>query len=84
MSELKKYRFMIAWIDGSNSADEPTGVFKPSDLEPEFEKGNPHVNSKVIRASNAHAAHKEGIIWAFFENFTARDTVSDVVEIEEP
>lgn len=78
---MKRYRFYIAWVNGSDGAcGEETKISRLEDLKPQYEAGNEYVNNWEYDAP-------EGFEWevgaarAFMANFTAIDTVSYVEEI---
>lgn len=74
-----KFRFYIAWVDGSDGAcGDETKIKSTSDLVPEYNKGNEHVSMRVIEADTIEQALDKGYRWAFFENFTACDTLTDI------
>lgn len=80
---MKKYRFYIAWMDGSDGAGGgATGIHTQDDLIPEYSKGNDNVNTWDFECENEEMAYLLGFNKAFFENWTAQDTFSIVQEID--
>jgi len=81
---MKKFLFLLCWIDGSDSAcGEATGVHNSEDLFPLFELGNDYIFNVIITAENAHVANFIGKGAAFDDGYTSPDTVSVVIEITE-
>lgn len=81
---MKKYLFLIAWMAHSDGAcGEDTGVDKRNDLYPQYQKGNDHITAWEIEAENEEAALDKGYRKAFMSNFTAHDTFSDLICLEE-
>jgi len=80
--ERRKYRFYIAWLAGSNNAGgEDTGINSVEDLIPEYYKKNEHVTTWDIEAENEGQANVIGYHNAFFDNWTAIDSVTDLEDI---
>ncbi len=82
MSKKKKnYRFLIAWLDDSDSAGGPTGIHGAEDLEPQLALGNDHVSSWDFSCASIDEAYLIGVGRAFRENYTAHDSVSAVITL---
>lgn len=81
---MKKFLFLLAWVEGSDSADEDTGVHQQSDLLPQYQAGNEHVFALVINVPNSgnetDIAATYGYAAAFHDNYTGYDTVSVCLE----
>jgi hypothetical protein len=78
----KRYLFLLAWVDGSDSSGGgETKVYESEDLYPQCFWGNEHVFVIEIWAPSDKIAWALGYQEAFFNNFTAHDSVSDLVEI---
>lgn len=83
----KRFLFLLAWWSGSDGeADnlepgEHTRVCKQEDLLIQFKKKNENIFALDIWAPNAEIATALGCKEAFFENFTAHDSVSSLEEI---
>lgn len=76
---MKKYRFYIAWLAFSGSAcGEDTKVNRVEDLVPQFKDGNENVNTYEFEAVDDKAALDKSYAWAFHNNFTGEDTVTDL------
>jgi hypothetical protein len=74
---VRKYRFYIAWLqDSDGGCGDETNIFQSEDLIPEYNNGNGHVSCTEIEANTLEQAYDKGYRWAFFENFTAKDTVT--------
>lgn len=89
---MRRYLFLLAWVEGSDSsADEPTGIHDQDDLLPEYKKGNEHVFAVEIRLPQIsmnefidyEIAKRYGYAEAFFNNYTAHDSVSTLEEIDD-
>lgn len=79
---MKRYLFLLAWIDGSDSAcGENTKVHCQEDLTEQFDNGNENVFAVDIHASNADIASAYGYKMAFFNNYTAYDSLSVLVRV---
>lgn len=84
---IKNYLFLMAWIDGSESALEDNGVRQQEDLLVAFNAGNDNIFSLLITSEDYvpecmldAMAYKE----AFHANYTAHDSLSMMVEITDP
>jgi hypothetical protein len=78
----KRYLFLLAWVDGSDSSSgDETKVYESEDLYPQYAWGNDYVFAVEIWAPSDKIAWALGYQEAFFNNFTAQDSVSDLVEI---
>ena len=77
---MRKFLFLIAWVDGSDSDDVGTEINEKKDLLPGWLNRNQHINGWEIEADEPYEAENEGYRKAFFANFTAHDSVSDVYE----
>lgn len=74
---MKTYLFLLAWIQGSDSADgEETNVNKQSDLLPEFLAGNDSIFAREIVAPNKDVANVFGSAAAFHDNYTGANSLS--------
>ena len=76
-----KYVFLIGWIDGSDGAcGEETGVTSQTDLIAIY-KGEKQgqVTSWEIEAENENEAYERGATKAFLDNWTARDSMTEVI-----
>jgi hypothetical protein len=81
---MSKYVYLIGWMDDSDGAcGEKTGIKKQEDLEPLWKKGSEHVASYPLNATDLEVAQWEGMGRAFRDDFTATDTLSIIVEVEE-
>ncbi len=77
-----RYLFLLAWVDSSDGAcSEETHIYESDDLYPQYTQGNDHIFAVEIWAPSDKIAWALGYQEAFFDNFTAQDTVSDLVEI---
>jgi hypothetical protein len=73
----------MAWVEGSDTAlSEPTRVYSQEDLLPQFHAGNDYVYAVAIDAPNEETATAFGYKEAFFDNYTARDAVSMIMEVD--
>ena len=80
---MKKYLFLLAWMDGSDGAGgDPTSVEEQDDLLLEYENGSEYVFALRIEAINEEVASKYGYAAAFHENYTGHDTLSTCLEID--
>lgn len=80
---MKRYLFLIAWMDGSDGAcGAHTGIHSQNDLHPQYEADNEDVTGWEIEADNPEVAYDKGYRKAFFENFTAQDTFTVVIDLE--
>lgn len=83
----KRYLFLLAWVDGSDSADMEnhveSGVEDCHDLMPQFLAGNRHIFAIMIHATSLEIAEAFGAAAAFNQNFTSNDTVSTVEELSD-
>jgi hypothetical protein len=77
---MTNYLFLIAWIHGSETAPEDTHVHDQDDLLPEYLKGNEEVFALLITAPNEEVAACIGYKEAFFQNYTAYDSLSFLEE----
>lgn len=76
------FLFLLAWVDGSDSAGgESTKVHEQSDLYLQFKQKNEHVFALIIKAPNATVAKAFGYSTAFFNDYTAHDSVSICMNI---
>jgi hypothetical protein len=80
----KTYLFLIGWVEGSDSSGgESTSINEHTNLLPEYLKGNEHVFAVLINGARSETeAENYGYKEAFFQNYTAYDTVSDLIEID--
>lgn len=79
---MKTFLFLLAWCEGSDSCDDDTNVRSQSDLMPEYLKGNEAIFALEIKGDiTVETAQKWGYTEAFFNNYTAHDSVSECVEI---
>ena len=73
----KRFVFLLAWVSGSDSAcGEDTKINSQDDLMKEFLNRNPNIFAVEIYAENEEIAYAFGCKEAFFDNFTAHDSVS--------
>ena len=78
---MRKFLFLIAWIDGSDADDVAgTGIHKQDDLLPGWLNHNENVNGWELEAHEPNDAMNEGYSKCFFANFTAHDSVSAIYE----
>ena len=72
---MNKYRFLIGWIDGSDSACDPTGIHSQEDL---LDPDNMAVNCFEFELPDGmdDYAWRVGASYAFEQDFTAHDTLS--------
>jgi len=78
---MKKYLFLIGWAAHSDGAcGEDTKINSQKDLEKEYRKGNENVSAIPIFAESEESAWDKGYRAAFFENWIANDTFSDLIE----
>lgn len=78
---MNKYIFLLAWVSGSDSAcGESTNVATMEDLEKEFFKDNEHIFALEIHADSEAIAYALGCKTAFFNNYTANDSTSTLLE----
>jgi hypothetical protein len=78
----KRYLFLLAWMEGSDSSNgDPTGVFSQDDLLKEFRNGNEYIFAVEVHSHSEDEAATIGYRDAFFENYTAYDSLSTVEEI---
>lgn len=71
---MTKYRFLIGWMEGSDSASDPTGIESQEDLlDP-----NNQVDSFEFELPNGMDGYawRVGASYAFDANFTAHDSFS--------
>lgn len=81
---MGRYLFLLAWAEGSDSAcGDKTRVHERLDLYPEFMKGNEFIFAVDIHAPNKDIATAFGFQAAFHENYTACDSASICIEIDE-
>lgn len=86
---MKRFLFLLAWAEGSDSAGgDATEVQSQQDLMPEFLKGNQHIFAVEIQVSTfeddddvSEIASKYGYAEAFYNNYTAHDSVSVTTEL---
>jgi hypothetical protein len=72
---MDKYLFLISWVAFSESAGgEDTGVNSSDDLLEQYRVGNQNVSAYPCDSP------EDGIVKAFFGNYTARDSVSLLLE----
>lgn len=77
-----QYLFLTAWVEGSDSASgEMTGVNDQADLLVQYWLNNEHIFAVVIIANSIEVAEVYGRAQAWSSNYTAHDTVSNVVEL---
>lgn len=80
---MKRYLFLLAWIDGSDGAGgDPTGVSEQDDLLPEYQNGSHYVFALRVEAINEEVASMYGYAKAFHENYTGHDTLSTCLVID--
>lgn len=81
----KRQLFLIGWIDGSDTADDfgcsQTHLHTQDDLYPQFMNGNDNVMAVEIINCDDEVAYALGLKEAFFKNYTAYDSFTNVVEI---
>jgi hypothetical protein len=76
-STNKRFLFLLCWVEGSDSASgDLTSVHSQDDLLPQFKDDNEHIFALYIEAPNEEIASAFGYKRAFFDNYTAHDTVS--------
>lgn len=81
---MNRYLFLLAWVEGSDSASgEETKVHSQDDLYPQLMAGNEHIFAVEVRCSREDIAAAYGYREAFFDNYTAHDSVSEVQELED-
>jgi len=81
---MKKYLFLIAWAAGSDGAcGVDTKIRSQKDLVKQHRAGNPEVWTIEIQADNEESAWDKGYRAAFFENWIANDTFSDLIALDE-
>lgn len=81
---MKSYLFLLAWVSGSDSnCGEDNNIHAASDLFEQYNAGNDSVFALEITAPNSDYAYDKGITEAFFEGYTAHDSVSDIVELDQ-
>jgi len=79
----KRYLFLLAWVSGSEGAcGEETHIYESDDLYPQYTLGSDNIFAVEIWAPSDKIAWALGYQEAFFNNFTANDSVSDLVEID--
>lgn len=77
---MNRYLFLLSWVEGSDSAGgESTGIHEPHDLLPQHLNGNKHVFAVEIQADSEEIATVYGRAAAWHDNYTAYDSVTDVV-----
>jgi hypothetical protein len=74
---LTKYRFLIGWIDGSDSASDPTGIESQEDLL----NGKADIFEFELPDGMDGYAWRVGASYAFSANFTAHDSLSMVQKL---
>lgn len=80
---MKKWLFLIAWMAHSDGAcGKNTGVNTANDLYPQYQAGNEDVTGWEIEAPDSETAYDKGYRKAFFDNFTAQDTFTIVIDLE--
>lgn len=78
-----RYLFLLAWCEGSDSASgEETKVHSQEDLIKQYWTNNPHVFAVEVIANNEHIASAFGYQKAFFEGYTANDSVSTIIHMD--
>ena len=81
---MKRYLFLLAWVEGSDSASgDYTNVHSQEDLHSEFMKGNEFIFAVDIHAPNDEIACAFGYAEAFYDNYTAADSTSTCLEVNE-
>jgi hypothetical protein len=83
---MKTYLFLLSWIENSDSASgEKTLVHSQDDLVKQFWDENEHIFAVVLKVPSGveekETASKWGYAEAFFNNYTAYDSVSLCNEI---
>lgn len=78
---MKKWLFLIAWMDGSDEGG-ANGVHTQNDLYPQHQAGNEHVTAFEIEADTKEVAYEKGYKEAFFENYTAYNSFSVLIDLE--
>ena len=72
-----KYMFLLAYVSGSEgNCEEDNNITCSDDLIEEYKAGNPAIFAKEYYAFSEEEALAYGYRDAFFENYTAHDTVS--------
>lgn len=79
---MKKFLFLLAWIHGSPSDEEGTKVRVHADLKTQYILGNKNILAAEIHADSEEIAGAFGYRLAFFNNYTAEDSFSDIMEID--
>lgn len=81
---MDKYLFLVAWIHGSDSSFglPETHVHKQEDLLKQWQANNDQVLAILVsNAPNEKIAEGLGYREAFFQNYTAHDSLSQVIEL---
>lgn len=83
---MKRYLFLAAWVDGSESSYSHIGVSSPDDLLPCFEAGAGCDDGFIVLviegAPNEKVALAYGRAECWNKNMTAHDSVSDMIELD--
>lgn len=81
---MNRYLFLTAWLEGSDSAGgELTQVHVQDDLWTQYLSNNPHIFAVEVLADSIDIANVYGRAKAWSDNYTAYDTVSVVVKLDE-
>ena len=81
---MKRYLFLAAWVEGSESSIGSNGVHSQADLMPRFQAGEEDMISLVIEgAPNEKVAEAFAYRECWHENMTAHDSVSDMIELDD-
>lgn len=86
---MKRYLFLLAWVSGSESEEDnydpelegSSKVKSQEDLKTEFLNLNEHIFAREIHAPDSVVASALGYKEAFFDNYTAHDSLSICEEI---
>lgn len=82
---MNRFLFLCAWIHGSDSSFglPETHVHKQEDLLKQWQANNDQVLAVVVsNASNGAIAEALGCREAFYQNYTAHDSLSQVIELD--
>ena len=78
---MKRYLFLAAWVEGSESSIVSNGVHTQADLLPRFQAGETEMISLVIEAPNETVAEAFAYRECWNANMTAHDSVSIIIEL---